>query len=72
MLEVGLSPFEALRSATVENARILRLENNLGTIELGKLADFVVLDGDPLIDMTALRQVRMVVKEGAIAYQEGM
>jgi len=72
LLEVGLSPSEALQSATAENARILRLEDKLGTIEPGKLADFVVLDGDPLTDMIALRQVRMVVKEGTIVYQEGM
>jgi len=72
LLEVGLSPFEALQSATAVNARILHLEDKLGTIEPGKLADFVVLDGDPVTDTMALRQVRMVVKEGTIVYQEGM
>jgi imidazolonepropionase-like amidohydrolase len=72
LLEVGLSPFESLQSATAVNARILRLEDKLGTIEPGKLADFVVLDGDPLTDTMALRQVWMVVKEGTIVYQEGM
>lgn len=72
LLEVGLSPFEALQSATAVNARILHLEDKLGTIEPGKLADFVVLDGDPMTDTMALRQVRMVVKEGTIVYQEGI
>jgi imidazolonepropionase-like amidohydrolase len=72
LLEVGLSPFEALQSATVVNARILHLEDELGTIEPGKLADFVVLDGNPVADTMALRQLRMVVKEGTIVYQEGM
>ena len=72
LLEVGLSPFEALQSATIVNARILHLEDEMGTIELGKLADFVVLDGDPVADTMALRQVRMVVKEGTIVYQEGI
>ncbi|GAH44915.1 unnamed protein product, partial [marine sediment metagenome] len=38
----------------------------------GKLADFVVLDGNPVADTMALRQVRMVVKEGTIVYQEGI
>jgi len=72
LLEAGLSPFEALQSATAVNARILRLEDKLGTIETGKIADFVVLDGDPVTDTMALRQVRMVVKEGTIVYQEGI
>jgi len=72
LLEVGLSPFEALQSATAVNARILHLEDKLGTIEPGKIADFVVLDGDPVTDTMALRQVRMVVKEGKIVYQEGI
>lgn len=72
LLEVGLSPFEALRSATAANARILRMEDKLGTLEPGKLADFVVLDGDPLADTKVLRRVQMVVKEGAIVHREGM
>lgn len=72
LMEVGLSAFEALKSATIGNARILRLEDKLGTIESGKLADFVVLDKDPLRDILALQQVRMVVKEGSIVFQEGM
>jgi len=72
LLEVGLSTFKALQSATAVNARILRLEDKLGTIEQGKIADFVALDGDPVADTRALRQVRMVVKEGTIMYQEGI
>jgi len=70
LLEAGLSAFEVLRSATAVNARILGLDDRLGTIEAGKLADFVVLDGDPLADITALRRVRMVVKEGKTLYRE--
>jgi imidazolonepropionase-like amidohydrolase len=71
LVEAGFTPFEALISATAVNARILRLEDKLGTLEPGKLADFVVLDGDPLADTAALRQVRMVVKEGEVVYREG-
>jgi imidazolonepropionase-like amidohydrolase len=69
LVQAGFSPFDVLRSATAVNARILHLEDKLGTLEPGKLADFVVLDGDPLADTTALRQVRMVVKEGKIVHQ---
>ncbi len=72
LVKAGFTPFEALRSATAVNARILRLEDKLGTLQPGKLADFTVLDGNPLADTTALRRVRMVVKEGAIVHREGM
>lgn len=66
LLEAGLTPFEALRSATMVNARILHLDNKLGTLEAGKLADFVALDGNPLVDIRALRRVRKVIKEGEV------
>jgi imidazolonepropionase-like amidohydrolase len=69
LVEGGLSPLEALRSATAVNARILRLDDRLGTLEPGKLADFVVLEGDPLDDLTALRRVWMVVKEGEVVHR---
>lgn len=72
MLQMGVSPYDVLHSATAVNARILRLEDKLGTLEPGKLSDFVVVDGNPLQDMTALRRIRMVVKEGAIVHREGM
>jgi imidazolonepropionase-like amidohydrolase len=72
LLDVGLSPLEALRSATAVNARILRVEDKLGTLEPSKLADFVVLDGNPLADTMVLRRVKMVVKEGAIVHREGL
>jgi imidazolonepropionase-like amidohydrolase len=71
LLEAGLSAFEALRSATAVNARILGLDDRLGTIEAGKLADFVVLDGNPLADIAALQRVQMVVQEGRTLYREG-
>jgi len=66
LLEAGLSPFEALRSATMVNARILHLDDKLGTLEPGKLADFVALEGNPLADIKALRRVKKVVKEGEV------
>jgi imidazolonepropionase-like amidohydrolase len=66
LVEAGLSSFQALRSATAENARILRLDDKLGTLEQGKLADFVAVDGNPLSDIKALRRVRKVIKEGEV------
>jgi len=64
MTRAGVPPEVVLRAATVNGARALRLEDRLGTIEIGKLADLVVLDGDPTVDITATRAVLHVVKGG--------
>jgi imidazolonepropionase-like amidohydrolase len=62
--KAGMSPAEALRSATLVGARTLGLEKQLGSIEPGKAADFVVLEHDPLKDIRAIRSVNLVVKHG--------
>jgi Tol biopolymer transport system component len=62
----GLSPFEALKTATVNPARLLNAAADLGTLEVGKLADLVVVDGDPLTDIKAARRVRTVIKNGEV------
>jgi len=65
MVELGMPPMEAIRAATYWPAQLLK-EPNLGTIAAGKLADVIVVDGDPLTDMTALRNVVHVVKDGRV------
>ena len=60
----GFSPAEALRSATVDPARFLGRERDLGTIEKGKLADVVLLDADPLVDIRNTRRIAAVVLNG--------
>jgi imidazolonepropionase-like amidohydrolase len=62
----GLSPAEAIRTATAVPAEAMGLGADLGTIEAGKLADLVVVDGDPLTAITDLRKTRRVVKGGAV------
>jgi imidazolonepropionase-like amidohydrolase len=62
--KAGMSPAQALRSATLVGARTLGLEKQIGTIETGKRADFVVLDRNPLVDITNIRTVNLVVKHG--------
>src|SRR6185295_4910363 len=63
-VKAGMTPFEALAAATVNPARALALD--AGTIEPGKLADLVVVDGDPLSDVTATRKVRRVIANGRV------
>jgi Tol biopolymer transport system component len=64
MVRHGVSPYEALRSATVQGARALGLSDQLGTVEPGKLADLVLVEGDPTTDIAAAAAVRQVVVGG--------
>jgi len=66
MVEYGMSPLAALRSATSVNARIFHLEDRLGRIAPGLLADLVAVDGDPTRDISALRRVKLVMKGGEV------
>lgn len=63
----GYSPLEAIRSITSDNAFTLGLENELGTVQTGKLADILILDADPIADMGVLqggRHLDMIIKDG--------
>jgi imidazolonepropionase-like amidohydrolase len=62
----GLTPFQALQTATVNPARLLNADADIGTLQVGKLADLVVVEGDPLADIQATRRVRTVIKNGEI------
>lgn len=62
--EAGLSNMQVIVAATSENARFFRVDSYLGTVEPGKLADLVVVEGDPLADITAMRNVRKVMLNG--------
>ena len=64
MVEYGMAPLAALRSATSGNAKIFRLDDRLGRIAPGYLADLVAVDGDPTRDVGTLRKVRAVFKDG--------
>lgn len=63
-VEVGAAPVEALRMATLDSARSLGVAADLGSLEPGKIADLVVLDGDPLVDLAAVSTVYAVYKGG--------
>jgi imidazolonepropionase-like amidohydrolase len=60
----GLSPLEAIRAATGAAARIVGAERDLGTLEVGKLADLILLDADPQSDIRNTRRIRAVMQSG--------
>ncbi|MCS6818262.1 MAG: amidohydrolase family protein [Blastocatellia bacterium] len=71
LVQAGMTPMQAIQSATVHAARLLGVEKELGTIEPGKLADLIAVRGDPLQDITQLKQVDFVMKGGVIYKRDG-
>ena len=65
-VQSGLSPFEALKTATVNPAKFMKRERELGTIENGKLADLVLLDANPLANISNTRKINAVVVNGRV------
>ncbi|OLD69373.1 MAG: hypothetical protein AUI33_09090 [Ignavibacteria bacterium 13_1_40CM_2_61_4] len=70
MVKYGMTPMQAIQSATSVAAALLDQQENLGSIEPGKLADVVAVDGDPLADITELERVKFVMKDGAVVKRE--
>jgi len=62
----GMTPIDALRAATVNGAELLGRSNEIGTLEPGKYADIVAVDGDPLADITVMEKVVFVMKGGEV------
>lgn len=62
--QAGVPPADAIAAATRTPARMLGLEREIGTVEVGKRAELVIVDGDPLQDLRALRRVRFTVQNG--------
>jgi imidazolonepropionase-like amidohydrolase len=65
-VDVGMSPQAAISSATRVGAEILGMGEELGTLEPGKLADLIVVRGNPLFEISALANVEVVVKNGRV------
>jgi imidazolonepropionase-like amidohydrolase len=65
LVDVGIPPSEVLKGATVNGAKVLR-QDRLGVIDAGKIADLVILDGNPLVDIRNTRKIIAVIHRGRL------
>ena len=66
LTDLGVPPMKAIQGATLWAAEVLGRDRDLGSVEPGKLADFTIIEGDPLADIGATKNVRMVIMNGAV------
>jgi len=64
MVAYGMKPIDAVRSATSVDAKVLHMDTQIGRVATGLLADIIAVDGDPTVDIKALRQIKLVMKNG--------
>ena len=69
MVEAGMPPMKAIQAGTIEGAKLLGAEKDLGTVETGKFADLVAVPGDPLADIKLMTNVTFVMKAGTVYKQ---
>jgi imidazolonepropionase-like amidohydrolase len=69
MVEYGMRPLDAVKSATSVNARLFHLDARVGTVRNGLLADLIAVTGDPTTDISTLRKVELVMKDGKLYRQ---
>jgi imidazolonepropionase-like amidohydrolase len=67
-VEAGIPPAHVLQNATLNAAKIMNMDKDLGSIAPGKLADMVLVDGDPTKNISDIRKTSLVVKDGVLYY----
>jgi len=71
MVNAGMPPLQTIQSATIEAAKLLRIDQSLGSIQSGKLADLVAVKGDPLGDISLMSNIAFVMKDGTVYKEHG-
>ena len=66
MVEAGMKPMEAIKAATMTAAELLKVEDQFGSLEPGKMADIVAVEGDPISDINSMQKVTFVMKDGKV------
>jgi imidazolonepropionase-like amidohydrolase len=69
MQKAGMSNMDIIIAATKNAAFVCDMDQEIGTIEIGKKADFLIIEGDPILDINALLNIKMVLHNGVIAYE---
>tara|TARA_B100000925_G_scaffold68387_1_gene47082 strand:+ start:269 stop:1528 length:1260 start_codon:yes stop_codon:yes gene_type:complete len=69
MNKYGMEPMDTIKAATMETAKLLRIDSKLGSLESGKIADIIAVDGNPLNDLSVMQNVVFVMKEGNVYKQ---
>lgn len=72
LVDAGIAPLDVIRIATQNGARYLGKEDTMGTVERGKLADLVLLDADPTVDIDNAKRINLVIKNGRIIDRDGL
>jgi imidazolonepropionase-like amidohydrolase len=70
MVELGMSPMDAIRAATTRAAEMLEMKGEIGTLQRGAYADIIAVEGEPLNDVSVLKSVRFVMKDGKVVKNE--
>ena len=65
-VEAGMTPLQALRAATIEPAKMLGADKDIGSLEVGKYADILIVENNPAEDIKALRNIQLVMKGGEV------
>lgn len=65
-VKAGISPLDAIKAATIVPARVFEMDKQLGTIEAGKIADLIIIEGNPLENISEIRKVKFVAKDGRL------
>jgi imidazolonepropionase-like amidohydrolase len=66
MVKWGMTPAQALRAATIRGAELMQMQNDIGTLEAGKYADIIAVQGNPLSDISVMQKITFVMKGGVV------